>query len=104
MNQADLPILLDRLRSSFDIESSKVMTMEDLIAYLSHQIEWMLDHERDLLMSLLYRHDVAEANILEVLDKRTDETMAMGLARLIVERQVQRIRTRKANPPKDWWS
>jgi hypothetical protein len=74
--------------------------LEDLIRALAERVAYMLDKEPDLLFSTLYRLDVLEHKINTVLHGGT-ENPAYGLARLIVERQQEKLKTRSAWK-KDW--
>ena len=76
--------------------------LEDLIRALAERVAYMLDKEPDLLFSTLYRLDVLEHKINAVLHSGT-ENPAYGLARLIVERQQEKLKTRSAWK-KDWSS
>lgn len=93
--------------SEFDItlrdispEQLKGPQLEELIDALSVRIAYMLDHEAELLFSTLYRLDVLEPKINAVLQS-SEETPARGLARLIVERQQEKLKTR-SQWKKDW--
>lgn len=76
--------------------------LEALIRQLAERIAYMLDKEPELLFSTLYRLDVLEHKINAVLQSGTEEP-AYGLARLIVERQLEKHKTRSAWR-RDWWS
>ncbi len=72
---------------------------EKLITLLATRVAEMLDHEPDLLFSTLYRLDVLEYKINAVL--HSGEDPARGIARLIVERQKEKLETR-SKWRKDW--
>lgn len=82
------------------LENLKGPALEDLIHALAQRIAYMLDKEPELLFSTLYRLDVLEHKINEVLQSST-ETPSYGLARLIVERQQEKLKTR-GTWRKDW--
>ena len=75
------------------VESLKGPELEDLIKALAERIAYMLDKEPELLFSTLYRLDVLEPKINAVLHS-SSESPAEGLARLIVERQIEKSKTR----------
>lgn len=75
------------------IENLHGPEMDELISALSRRIEVMLDKEPELLFSTLYRLDVLEHKINAVLHS-SSEPPAHGLARLIVERQIEKTKTR----------
>jgi len=67
--------------------------LEDLVNSLAARIALMLDKEPELLFSTLYRLDVLEPKINAVLHS-SSEPPAYGLARLIIERQIEKTKTR----------
>ena len=75
-----------------DIQNLDEMTLHQV---LSARIAEMLDFEMDLLFSTLYRLDVLEYKIKAVLSGNTGEGIAAGLARLVIERQKEKMITRK---------
>lgn len=79
---------------NFEIELKQEMTEEELVEVLANRIAEMLDHEPDLLMSTLYRLDVFESKILAVFDNPAIPN-AQGLALLILDRQKEKLETRK---------
>jgi hypothetical protein len=63
-----------------------------LIEALALRVAFLLDHEPAILFSTLYRLDVLEVNINAVL--KSNEDTAFGLARLILDRQKEKLKTR----------
>ncbi|WP_236979569.1 hypothetical protein [Membranihabitans maritimus] len=85
----------DLLRNSFQIEKgSKEISEEELLEMLTGRISSMIDENTDLLFSLLYRLDISEAKIKKVIDRQKDESISRGLAKLVLERQKERLRTK----------
>jgi hypothetical protein len=74
---------------------------EQLHLALAARIADMLEHEIDLLLSTLYRLDVFESKIKHVLSGRTGEGVAEGLARLVIERQKEKIESRRRYAEKE---
>ena len=81
------------IEQKFDLESKPELSEEDLLMILADRISQMLDSEAELLFSTLYRLDVYESKINQVI--ASDEDTALGLARLVIERQKQKIRTKQ---------
>ena len=79
---------------TFDVESGPELTEQDFLFALARRISEMLDSETELLFSTLYRLDIFESKINAVLN--SEEDTALGLARLVVERQKEKLATRKA--------
>jgi len=71
------------LATSFEIEGdASQVTEEELLYVLSERIGYMIDHKFDYLMHLMYRFDVLEHKIRDA---------NMALAKLVVERQKERL-------------
>ncbi len=86
----------DIITHNFEIETKRPPESEaELLEILSQQIEWMLNERTEFLFSLLYRHDVEEKKIVAALDPSAPEPPHIGLARLVLERQKERIETKR---------
>ena len=75
------------------ISSSDVL--ETLRRELADRIESLLQHRRELLMSLLYRIDVKESLVVDALRRLPPDEIALRLADLVIERQLQKVRSRR---------
>lgn len=78
---------------------------EVLIKFMAQRIEEMMSGDFEALMSMMYRLDVAELKIRKALAPGNPENPARGLAKLIIERQRQRMETRekyRQNVSNDW--
>lgn len=69
---------------------------EEMIALLAEKVQAYLDVDINLLMSYLYRLDVLEYKIKAALSNHQGEAGNVILARLIWERQKERLKTKKA--------
>ena len=65
-----------------------------VLEWFAARVEIMMRDQLDLLLSTLYRLDVEEHKIQHALH-RSGEPPARAIARLILERQKQRMRTRR---------
>ena len=83
------------IKGPFDLTGKTVYSEDDLVAALADRIADMLEKQPEQLMSLLYRLDVLESKIVPVMRPDAPEPANIGLARLVVERQKQRIETKK---------
>jgi hypothetical protein len=89
----DLQALIVR---DFDItSSSETLSEEVLISFLADQIAYYMEHKLESLMSLMYRLDIEEAKVNEILSVVHEEPTNILLAKLIIQRQKQRIFTKK---------
>lgn len=91
------------LRQVFELDPKETYTEDDLINLLADRISILLDKEPELLMSTLYRLDVLEVKILEVLNNPATPTPE-GLAKLILERQRQKQQTRRKYSAGEKWN
>ncbi len=79
-----------------------------LLALIAERVAELLEQKPDYLMSFLYRLDVLEEKIAPVMRGQSAEPVPMALARLIWERQKQRMRTKRSvrsrpmNDPEEW--
>jgi len=92
------------LRQQFELESAEA-TNENVQQLLANRIAQLLAGDMESFMSMLYRLDVPEGKIRSALSLSNDEAPNMTLAKLIIERQYQRMvtkRTFKQEPLDDW--
>ncbi len=84
------------IAKNFELENShEAMSEEEFTKHLANRIAYMLDHETDMVFSLLYRLDIYEEKINAVLANRKIVSPDVGLAKLIIERQKERLATKK---------
>lgn len=72
---------------------------EHLFAELSAYINNLITHHFDELITLLYRLDVSEKKLKDLLQQHATEDAADIIASLIIERQEQKIKTRALFKP-----
>ncbi len=87
------------------IKENEDQNEEVLLRAIIEKVEEMLRLEPDLLMSYLYRMDVLESKITEVLNSPAGIMPARVLGELILDRQKERILTKKKykqDPIKGW--
>lgn len=75
-------------------ENEAILDEEALITLFTTRVEELMQHDLDLLLSSLYRLDVEEHKIQRAL-RSSSEAPARGIARLIIERQKERLRTKR---------
>lgn len=74
-------------------------TEEALFQLLSDQIAYMIEYRLDFLLSLMYRLDINEQKVNAALSPMSPEPANIGLARLVMDRQKQRIFTKQYYKP-----
>src|SRR5688572_24915275 len=75
-------------------EGESILDEEALLTLFTTRVEEMMRDDLDLLLSSLYRLDVEEYKIQDAL-RSSDMPPARGIAKLIIDRQKEKIRTRK---------
>lgn len=91
-NNPYLPILSD-----FEIvpQGEQQFDEGEVLDMLTRQIAWMLETKTEYLFSLLYRLDVDERLVRKAMDPTNVTPAAEGLARLVFDRQMARIKTKR---------
>lgn len=85
-------------------ESESILDEPALLDLFTARVEELMRDDLDLLFSSLYRLDVEEYKIQRAL-RSADMPPARGIAKLIIERQKERLKTRMkygSNSQKDW--
>ena len=70
----------------------KLEMKEQLIFYMNH----LLLHDFDKLVQILYRVDVDERKLKELLEQNRETDAAMIIADLLIQRQEEKIKSREA--------
>ncbi|MCP3933104.1 MAG: hypothetical protein GY705_28875 [Bacteroidetes bacterium] len=71
------------------------LSEEELFDMLADEIAYMIERNLEYLFSLMYRLDIDENKVNKALSPRAEEPANIGLTRLVLERQRQRIKTKK---------
>lgn len=87
--------LLYDLNTSYGLDLKEAPTMDALEALLAEKINDMINKDFNALVQLLYRIDVNEARLRLVLRDNQASDSGLLIARLIIERQWQKILTRR---------
>jgi hypothetical protein len=100
MRMTELPELYRHIAGRFDDASGnpaefEFMTMEDVRLFVRNHVARLLDHNPAMLMSILYRIDVSEAQVQNVLKLAGHDEISDRLAELIIDRQLQKLRLRR---------
>jgi len=76
-------------------QSEAINSEEQILNLIADRVRYLLDHDIDLLLSYMYRLDVLEVNINAALKDGTMGPPDMAIAKLILDRQIQRVKTKK---------
>jgi hypothetical protein len=92
----------DLINRDFELEASdQYLTEEELLRMLIDHIDWLLEKRMEWLLSLMYRMDIDERKVHAALLPNAPEPANIGLAKLVLERQKQRVQTKQAYRPDD---
>ncbi len=95
MEKKELEQLTALVAQDFEpAQTGDILTEEQLLDMLSEQIAWMIEHRLEYLMSLMYRLDVDERKVDRALSPLSEEPAHIALAKLVLERQRQRVFTK----------
>ncbi|MES1215614.1 MAG: hypothetical protein ABUT20_08855 [Bacteroidota bacterium] len=93
--------LIQALNNDFPINLRNGAGMEELQARLSNYINDLIVHHFNQLINLLYRLDVSEKKLQQWLLENTTEDAGKIIADLIIERQLQKIKSRNQHKQQD---
>lgn len=75
-------------------EDSLQMSWEELVKFLSIHVKYLLDNDMNTLLNILYRIDIPEEKVKQILHYSSPENMSNELAEVIIQRQKQKAETR----------
>jgi hypothetical protein len=100
MNSSDEHILT-LIRQSMGIELQENLSLDELRKILSDHINPLISNNFNKLISILYRLDINESKLKQLLYDNPAGDAGMIIADLIIERQVQKAKTRELFRKKD---
>ncbi|MBS1596619.1 MAG: hypothetical protein JST75_00230 [Bacteroidetes bacterium] len=83
------------LHDQWSIELKDQPTIEEIKEKLSQHISYLINHDFAGLINMLYKIDVSEKKLKSLLKENTDADAGNIIAGLIIERQLQKIKTRQ---------
>jgi len=87
--------LIPALKKSMEIDLPDNLSSELLKEKLSQYINYLIVNDFQKLVSILYRIDVSEAKLKYLLKENAETNAAPIIAELIIERQLQKIKSRE---------
>ena len=88
-------LLITELKKDLPLETAENISLDELKKKLATHINNLINHDFEKLISLLYRVDVSERKLKTLLRENKNEDAGTLIAELIIERQLQKIKTRK---------
>jgi len=95
INMNDSQQIISYLENEWSLQLNKNLTLEELTGKLSEQIHFLIQNDFNKLIRLLYTIDVSESKLKFLLKEKQDEDAGKLIASLIIERQIQKMQTRK---------
>lgn len=89
-NQDIIPLLNKEL----SLELSEKLAMDELELQLTNHINHLINTDFEKLVYYLYRIDVNETKMKQLLQQQGGENAAQLIAKLIIDRQLQKIKSR----------
>lgn len=96
------PEVLEKVSRDFSTSRTKIELIEDytkdieaLKNHLSQKVAEMMEKDFDRFLNNMYRIDVSEVKVRKILNESPFGTIPEKLAELIIERQMQRIKTQR---------
>jgi hypothetical protein len=97
MNEQELySSLVEKLNKDFSLEKESLPALDNLPVIREHLINKLIELMRrdySRFLNSLYKIDINEVKVLAVLNSRDKTLVPEKLADLIIERQVQRVKT-----------
>ncbi len=87
--------LIPEINQSLGIDLPGSISSEELREKLVLHINHLINHNFEKLVFYLYRIDVNESKMKQLLDQREGENAAGLIADLIIERQMEKIKSRQ---------
>lgn len=93
--------LIEQINKELAVALPEKISMEELQEKLSVHINDLIQHNFEQLVNLLYRIDISETKIKSLLQNNTDSNAGHIIASLIIERQLQKIKSREQYKQRD---
>ena len=89
------PTVIKYLNEKFDLAIPTEATREEMEIFLAEKINQLITNDFTQLLQMLYRIDVSEQKLRSLLKQNTNTDAGKIIAALIIERQLEKIRSRE---------
>lgn len=86
--------IIPYINKDFSLELSHNISEDELAYFLSEHINDMIVHDMPKLIRLLYRVDISEKKLKQMLSENKNYQAGMIIARMVIERQKEKARSR----------
>jgi ribosome-associated translation inhibitor RaiA len=83
------------LNLSDEISNLSHENVEQFRQWLANQIAYKMETDMEGFLQALYRIDISEKKAMQALSNQTELPPALALADLVIEREIQKINTRR---------
>lgn len=90
--------IIESLSGVFDLPAAR---QESFMKNLSEAINYLIQHDFNRLVQILYRMDISESRLKEMLGMHAGHDAGLIIAELVVEREREKILSRRQNKRKD---
>lgn len=91
------------INADFDLQRNEFDFKEELIKKVAEKVEFHMENNMELFFNHLYRMDINELKVEKILyDPESEDSVYESLAKLIVERQFQRLETKRKYKQDEW--
>jgi AraC-like DNA-binding protein len=87
--------IINRIRQDLAIEFPENILLNDAVIILASYINDLIQKDFNKLISILYRLDVSENKLRRLLEENTGSDAGRIIADLVIERQLQKIKSRR---------
>ncbi len=87
--------LVSNISQSLELSLPASISLEELKQKLTSHINHLINHDFEKLVFYLYRIDVNENKMKQLLEQKEGENAARLIAELIIERQLEKIKSRQ---------
>jgi hypothetical protein len=94
------PNIIASINNDWGLAVLPTITENELATLLAERINELIKNDMNFLITALYRIDVDERKIREMLTKNKGTDAALIIAHLVIERQKQKIKTRSMFTPR----
>lgn len=99
MNDDPRQVIIPFLNKELSLALPETLAMNELEQQLTDHINHLINTDFEKLVYYLYRIDVNEVKMKQLLAQQGGENAALLIARLIIDRQLQKIKSRAEHKP-----
>ena len=86
--------IIAQLSLTLEVELADGKSMDQLQAIIANRINYLISHDFEKLLRILYQVDISEKQLKKNLLENKEDAASL-IAQMIIERQLQKMKTRK---------